>query len=268
MIINGTLDLSYSNIESLGNIERINGDLELRDCLYLFSFGKLKYATSISIYNTPKLKSFPNDLQISEIYSSDKEINFFKNFEGLKNLKLLNIRSFDFTNIPNWLTKDILKKIKFLDIRILKKDLKKLEFSSNIINENNFNFINSCFKEVIYNSDSPFKFKLDFEFNSTLEGFEILFTEKWNSYIYSHEYNKVKIILDYNILKGVGFFTIDGSNLMGSENNVEEDEDLEDLSFIYEVPNIKINSLDDILDINSSDKIIRIGERMGIRYDY
>jgi hypothetical protein len=56
--IGGDLDLSESDIETLGNLVRVEGDLDLRRCFNLQSLGNLEYVGGkLSLFNSKYLES-------------------------------------------------------------------------------------------------------------------------------------------------------------------------------------------------------------------
>lgn len=59
MIIKGNLDLSESRIESLGNLEEVNGDINLRYCHNLKDLGYiLECSSRIELNNTGITKEY------------------------------------------------------------------------------------------------------------------------------------------------------------------------------------------------------------------
>ncbi len=86
MIINGNLDLSSSNIKSLGEITEVKGNLNLISCRYLKDLGKLTKVNSIDLIGS-KIKEFPKNLQINKIYSLSDSMIY--NYENLLKNKIL-----------------------------------------------------------------------------------------------------------------------------------------------------------------------------------
>lgn len=85
MIINGNLILRDSLIESLGNIEEVNGYVDLMGCNNLKDLGKLKIIRNNVTLNSPKLKSLRN------LKSIDGKLGFLdcNNLETLGNLEIV-----------------------------------------------------------------------------------------------------------------------------------------------------------------------------------
>lgn len=63
-------------------------------------------------------------------------------------------------------------------------------------------------------------------------------------------------------------YFLDASGLVQNERDLKEDEDPKNYGHEYSVRNVKFETLKDILKIRTSGDLIKLGEKMGIRYDY
>lgn len=128
------------------------------------------------------------------------------------------------------------------------KDLGKLEKAKSItlgLCPNLKSFPVNLKLEAIYDFDN------DFKILSNWKGFDIL--------------QELELSNDF-IEERLDF--LDASGLIQNEEDLEEDEDPENYGHEYSVRNVKFETLKDILKIQSSDDLIKLGQQMGIRYDY
>ena len=104
-----------------------------------------------------------------------------------------------------------------------------------------------------------------------IHSIEFELEENWGgkTSMYSKYSEPVKILCSVDIINCSIDYFLDASGLIQNEKDLEEDEeDPENYGHEYSVRNVKFETLKDILRIQSSDDLIKLGKRMGIRYDY
>ena len=270
MIINGNLKLNESNITSLGKLKEVNGYLDITNCLSLKDLGNIKKVKQISLKNTPNIKSIPRNLQIEQIFKFDKDWSFFRNWNGFKYLKEITLsesfiqEKLDFFNIPSFI-EDHLNKIYFFSPSSLIAKLKEIDFKDIPKNYKHYDFL-------IDSIISSFKYIPPFKKHGkrTQNGFEITWEEKWGerNSIYSENSEPISVFCDYDLINLKAYYFFDASGLIENEYHLDENEEPENFGHTYEVKNIKFNSLQDILKVESASDIIEIGVKNGVRYDY
>lgn len=85
MIIKGDLDLRNSSIESLGNLKKISGDLNLRYCQFLKDLGELKEIGGIFDIENSSLKSLGKLKHLE--YGLIANASSLESFGNLKTIK-------------------------------------------------------------------------------------------------------------------------------------------------------------------------------------
>lgn len=273
MIINGNLVLSNSNIESLGNLKEVKENLFLKGCTNLKDLGKLEKAKNITLGLCPNLKSFPVNLKLEAIYDFDNDFKIlsnWKSFDTLQELELSNDfieERLDFLDIPDFI-EPYLNKISFYSSRVLTKNINRINFFEL---PNDYKFYDFLIDSLIIIFDENISlFKNSITVNRIQNGFEFKWKENWGgkNSSYSQYSELVEILCSVDIINCSIDYFLDASGLIQNEKDLEEDEDPEDFRHEYSVRNVKFKTLKDILKIQSSGDLIKLGERMGIRYDY
>ncbi len=273
MIVNGNLNLRSSTIESLGNLKEVKDNLFLKGCTNLKDLGKLKKAKSITLGLCPNLKSFPVNLKLEAIYDFDNDFKILSNWKSFDTLQKLELSDYfvaerlDFLDIPDFI-EPYLNKISFYSSRVLTININRINFFEL---PNDYKFYDFLIDSLIIIFDENTSlFKKEIFVRRIQNGFEFEWEEKWGGKIsmYSKYSEPVKILCSVDIINCSIDYFLDASGLIQNEKDLEEDEDPENYGHEYSVRNVKFETLKDILRIQSSDDLIKLGKRMGIRYDY
>jgi len=274
MIVNGNLNLRSSTIESLGNLKEVKDNLFLKGCTNLKDLGKLKKAKSVTLGLCPNLKSFPVNLKLEAIYDFDNDFKILSNWKSFDTLQELELSDYfvaerlDFLDIPHFI-EPYLSKISFGSARTLTKNINKINFLELTNDYKFYDFLIDCL--IIIFDENISLFKNPIAIKRIQNGFEFTWEEKWGGKIsmYSKYSKPVKILCSVDIINCSMDYFLDASGLIQNEKDLEEDEeDPENYGHEYSVRNVKFETLKDILRIQSSDDLIKLGKRMGIRYDY
>lgn len=104
MIINGSLDLGYSNIESLGKLKEVKKVLNLESCKNLKSFGDLEKIGKLSLYDNINLKSFGKIKEIDIMsfnYDFTTPLYYIPENIKVNMIKGANLEKIDFSKISS-----------------------------------------------------------------------------------------------------------------------------------------------------------------------